>query len=178
MKKVGDWDAALKHMEGMADRFEQAMQTGLKQVGQHVRGEIVKGITQQAPGGQPFAPLSALTIERKGSSKALIDNGDLVGSITYELVDDDKVFVGLLRTAKGKGGQPLVNIGRVHEEGCLIPVTQKMRGWFLYNFGVKLRPETTHIRIPARPFLKPVLEAEADNVAKIFQDKVSGVFKV
>ena len=68
------------------------------------------------------------------------------------------VKVGLLAN---KGGSDtisdnldLAGLGAVQEFGCLIPVTDKMRGFFRHHFGVNIKKETTHINIPARSFLQ------------------------
>lgn len=58
--------------------------------------EIQRGIKSQAPGGTPFAKLAESTIDRKGSSKALIDTGFLVNAITQKIMADT-AFIGLLR---------------------------------------------------------------------------------
>lgn len=176
IEKYGDWDKALKFFQDLDERYEAAIHRALNRVGVYVRDKIKWGIRDQAPGGKPFVPLSELTIRRKGSSKALIEHGDLIGAITFKLVGNDAVFVGLLRTARGKDGESLVNIGEVHEFGAVVPVTPKLRGFFAAVFGVHLKPTTTALRIPARPYLRPVLEAEADKVIDIFQEELSKLF--
>ncbi|HHV62119.1 MAG TPA: hypothetical protein GXX51_05715 [Firmicutes bacterium] len=176
--KYGDWDKAIRIFTGLDLKYRQAIKRALNRVGVYVRDKIKRGIRDQAPGGREFSPLSELTIRRKGSSKALIETGDFIGAVTFKVVGGDAVFVGLLRSARGKDGQSLVNIGEVHEFGCVIPVTPKMRGFFRGVFGVNLKPSTTAIRIPPRPYLRPVLEAEADNVIRIFQEELAKLFKV
>ena len=118
-------------------------------IGNYGASEVKKGIVSGAPGDQKFAPNSPMTIARKGSSKPLIDKGDLVGSITYQVIDADNVFVGV---KKGKE----INIAAVHEFGCTIQVTPKMRAYLHYQ-GIHLKASTQYIHIPARPFLRPVL---------------------
>lgn len=48
-------------------------------------GEMAKGDVQQKIRSGDFAPLKQSTIDRKGSSKPLIDSGQMVQSVTYEL---------------------------------------------------------------------------------------------
>jgi len=43
-------------------------------------------------------------------------------------------------------------IAKVQDEGAVIPVTDKMRGFLAANFGIYLRVETSHIIIPGRNF--------------------------
>lgn len=80
------------------------------------------------------------------------------------------VFVGVLRTARDRDGQPLMNIAVAHEYGTApftIEVTPAMRRFFLRLFmitGGRIRPlsaSTTmilHPGIPARPFVRPIFE--------------------
>lgn len=51
----------------------------------------------------------------------------------------------------------------IHEYGCDIPVTDKMRGW-LGAHGLHLNKKTAHIHIPARPFLAPGYDKHRDEV--------------
>lgn len=44
-------------------------------------------------------------------------------------------------------------LAAIHEYGCVIPVTPKMRA-YLHHIGVHLRPETKQIVIPERSFLR------------------------
>lgn len=53
----------------------------------------------------------------------------------------------------------------IHEYGCDIPVTDKMRGW-LGAHGLHLNPNTTHIHIPERSFLRAGYDQESPTVLK------------
>lgn len=48
-------------------------------------GEMAKGDMQQTIRAGDFAPLKQATIDRKGSSKPLIDTSQMVQSVSYEL---------------------------------------------------------------------------------------------
>jgi len=56
-------------------------------------------------------------------------------------------------------------LASIHEYGCDIPVTEKMRV-FLHYQGLHLSSETTQISIPARPFLAPGYDKHRDEVLK------------
>lgn len=56
-------------------------------------------------------------------------------------------------------------LASIHEYGCDIPVTPKMRAWLHHN-GMHLRPETTHIRIPERAFLRTGYDQGIGEVSK------------
>ncbi len=117
------------------------------------------GIRAQAPGGQAFAPLSQVTIDRKGSSKALIDTGFLMASITQR-VTGATAFVGLLRTVVNKDGTEIVNIGAVHEFGATI----------------KTKDGKT-ITIPARPFIGPTLSANKEKVEALYREELISLIR-
>lgn len=70
-------------------------------------------------------------------------------------INSRKAKVGYITGDDYSGGQ-LTNKGkaRVHEYGVDIPVTDKMRRFFVAKFGVGLKASTTHIRIPERSFLR------------------------
>jgi len=114
--------------------------------------EIQRGIRSQAPGGQPFAKLADSTIERKGSSKALIDTGFLINSITHRILRD-RAFVGLLRTTVSRDGESMANIGAVMEYGATIPM-----------------PNGTTVIIPPRPFLHPVMVQYRDEILDLYRE--------
>jgi hypothetical protein len=124
-----------------------------------------------------FIENAELTSAIKGSSKALVDKGDLWGAVTFRHASDNAVFIGILQT-DGR-----YNIAKSLHEGVKIPVTQKMRGLFMalakasvgeipisklsdraqqlferMPKGWKpLRESTKVIIIPPRPFLREAL---------------------
>ena len=157
---TGDWGKLETILN--PSRLAAGIQQAAARVGNYGASEVKKGIVSGAPGGHKFASNSPMTIARKGSSKPLIDKGDLVGSITYQVIDANNVFIGV---KKGKE----VNIAAVHEFGCTIQVTPKMRAYFHYQ-GVHLKASTQYIHIPARPFLRPVLQSEE------FRSKVAEIY--
>lgn len=92
---------------------------------------------------------------------AKVDYKDLK-QIINAFSDEYSVKVGLLAN---KGGNEEVSnnidmagLGAVHEFGAKIPVTDKMRAFFRYKFGINLKKTTTHIVIPSRSFLQMPLE--------------------
>ncbi len=116
--------------------------------------EIQRGIKSQMPGGVPFAKLAESTIDRKGSSKALIDTGFLVNAIMQKTMAD-KAFVGLLRGTVNPQGEDMVNIGAIMEYGATITM-----------------PNGTTIVIPPRPFLHPTMEKYHDQVADNYRKAI------
>ena len=164
----GDWNRIDEILNPA--KIAEGMRQAAARVGNYGASEVKKGIVSGSPGGKTFKPNSPLTIARKGSSKPLIDKGDLVGSITYQIIDSDNVFIGV---KKGKEA----NIAAVHEFGCTIKVTPKMRAYLHYQ-GVHLKPSTQMIYIPARPFLRPVLDSSdfRAKVAEIYIQAIERIF--
>ena len=81
----------------------------------------------------------------------LIDNSEL-DEIIKNLEELEKYYVVIGITAKNDS--KLIMIANVHEYGCDIPVTDKMRGFFAYNFDVHLKKDTKVIKIPERSFIR------------------------
>ncbi len=188
--KIGQWPLARRILAG-GRRVKEAIDKAVLQEAQFFRTKIVEGLREQAPGGQPFAPLAPTTLAIRRfrgfkGTKALMVRGDLRNSITV-VKQPGGVFVGVLRRARGKGGQSLVNVAAVHEFGSrpiTIKLTPKARRFLHAAFraaGLDApasdRPGTgiAVIKVPARPFLRPVFEkyGEAEEVSKRFLQRVS-----
>lgn len=75
-----------------------------------------------------------------------------------KLLDGSSVEVGVF---KGEHAW----LAGIHEYGCDIQVTPKMRAWLHYQ-GVHLKKETTHIVIPERSFLRAGYDACISDVSK------------
>lgn len=108
---------------------------------------------------------------RKKIGITIKDTGDL-GEVIKNLqkLNGKKIKVGVF----GDDGSDLVMIARVHEYGCEIPVTQKMRAWFAEN-GYPLKKETTVIRIPERSFLRSGYDENIDTISKKIEEMVPDV---
>ena len=76
------------------------------------------------------------------------------------LLESMYVKAGIL----SKVGGEMMTIANVHEFGCDIPVTDKMRGFFIYHFGVALREDTEVIKIPERSFIRSSFDSKVDQV--------------
>lgn len=83
-----------------------------------------------------FDANAALTIALKGSTKPLVDRGQLFQSITSQRVDRARYFVGVLKTNNR------YNIAAAIHEGASIPVTDKMRGLFFSLWLATKDPKT------------------------------------
>ena len=93
-------------------------------------------------------------MEHKDSAKIITGR---LKKIAKALSKHYTVKIGLL--ANHGGSEPvspnldLAGLGAVQEYGAKIPVTDKLRNFFRWNFGVNLKKSTTEIEIPARSWL-------------------------
>jgi phage gpG-like protein len=159
VEKFGDWKRVERLLTGnLASRFQVAVYKATVKNALLLVREIKRGIKNQAPGDQPFVRLAESTIRKKGSSKALIDTGFLVNSITQKIMGD-KAFIGLLRTVRNKSGDEIANIGAIMEFGATINHP---------NGGV--------IIIPPRPFMHPVMKKYRSTVIANYRDAIASVF--
>ena len=160
VRRTGDWAKAKAVLgNSLGPRMAAALRAATVKNALLLVREIQRGIKSQAPGGVPFAKLAESTIDRKGSSKALIDTGILVNAITQKIMAD-KAFVGLLRGTVNPQGEDVVNIGAVMEYGATIH-----------------HPNGATIIIPARPFLHPVMEQYREEVLENYRDAIESAFK-
>src|SRR3989338_1293445 len=115
---TGDWDKLKLTLGRLPAELRQAGVLATRQSALMLRGAIQEGIRDQAPGGVAFEKLSPVTIKHKKSSKALIDKGDLLRSISVRFGKSGLwAFIGVLRSARNRKSKALVNIALVHEYG-------------------------------------------------------------
>jgi hypothetical protein len=158
VRRFGDWKRARAELDAsLGPRLATALRQATIRNALLLVREIQRGIRSQAPGGKPFVQLAESTIARKGSSKALIDTGFLLSSVTQKILAD-KAFVGLLRGTVHKNGEDLVNIGAVMEYGATIE-----------------HPSGVTIVIPPRPFLHPVMEQYRDEILENYRRAIRTV---
>lgn len=157
-----------------------------------LNGKLAEKRIRQALASGDFAPNAALTIAIKGSTKPLVDQGQLFQFITSKVVRDTTVFVGILRTDEH------YNIAVALHEGVTIRVTPAMRGLFFILWQAStgkfdpskltgraaelfermpdgwrpLKDSTRSIVIPPRPFITRALAA-AD-----FKEKIKGNWRM
>ena len=130
--------------------FKFAMRKHQKQYLRSV-GDIAKEFIQEniESGGRlanaPFKANSPVTVAKKGSSKPLIDNGDLKRLISVQIIGSNQIKVGALK--KHPAG---VDLAAIHEHGA--------------------RTGRNHsIDIPARPFVGP--SAKSPKLRKLLEEE-------
>ena len=87
---------------------------------------------------------------------------------TIEELNGKKVSVGVL------GGGENTWLASIHEYGCVIPVTDKMRA-YLHKTGLHLKKSTTQIVIPERAFLRNGFDEGKDEVLSNTQQLIGDV---
>jgi hypothetical protein len=154
-----------------------------------LRGMIVTGITEQAPGGEPFQPLAPLALAARKlagfpGTKALLVRADLRNAIAV-ITDGDEVFVGVPRNARGSDGRSLVDIAELNEFGSdpiVIPITPKMRRYLFALLHEAGEPPTgghghgsgvVVVTIPPRPFLRPAVRQFSAGVQRRFLRRIA-----
>lgn len=174
---VGDWKKAQDLLQNGGHRIGSALRQTLIQEAEFYRGKMVQGIISQAPAGKPFKPLSKMTLAMRkfrgfGGTKALIVSGELLNSIRV-ITTREGAFIGVPRNAKSKDGKSLISIAEIQEFGAgpyIIKITDKMRKFMFAAFrsqslsqrsntGSKSAKGVIIVRIPARPFIRPIAEA-------------------
>ena len=169
--KYGDWSKLKRTMDRFGKNLSKNCTVALRRAGLELEGFIKNRILT----GKDMSPLHPVTIAMKGSSKPLIDGGDLLGSVGYRFVEADAVFVGVHRMAADG-----TNIAALHEreKGTKVKVTPKMRA-FLHANGLHLKKTTTEIFIPGRPFVKPAyLDFKGKGITKkLFSNAIAKTLK-
>lgn len=180
VQRVGDWNRAAVILRTAPIKIRLAMDRAVLQEAQFFRRKVIEGFRNQAPGGQRFKPLAETTLAIRrftgfSGTKALIVRGDLRNSVKVVKRRTSlgaEAFIGVLRSARGRSGGPLINIAEVHEFGAgpiVIPVTPAMRKFLMAAFRQELGGSEGGaggvargiiiVRIPPRPFIQPVADA-------------------
>lgn len=183
IERVGDWMLAHRILTGGAARVRRAIDRAVLQEAQFMRSKIVEGLRNQAPAGQAFRPLAETTIavrrfKRFRGTKALLNRGDLRNSIAVHR-EGGNAFVGVLRSARGRSGQPLANVAELNEFGSrpiVIRVTPKMKRFLAAALSKSgsagigggggrggSAAGIIVVQIPARPFIRPIVEKHYSN---------------
>lgn len=182
IKLTGAWKEALGIL-GDKKTLHAAIDHAVMAEAELARRKIVKGMTDQAPGGSPFQPLSDLTLASRRfrkfrGKKILIVTANMRNSIKAKRVRSGIATVGVAADRRTANGKLLSSVWQVQEYGATIAinVTPKMRRWFftmLRKTGAYDATKATSgsgnaknvwiVKIPPRPFLRPVFEEIQNN---------------
>ena len=91
--------------------------------------------------------------------------------VTHELgkLAKKKITVGI----QGVDGK-LLTIATVHEFGCVINVTKKMRN-YLHTIGLHLRNETGVVIMPERSFIRASFDTGKAKIIKIIEEEIFNI---
>lgn len=121
VKLSREWDDILKTLEPSVFRARLLRASAIAggRVGYLVQAKIRQGIQSGR-----YADNSPITVILKGSSRPLVDKGDLFQSITYDQPDPWSVRVGIMRR---KVGDDAINLAAVLHDGATIDVGKHPR---------------------------------------------------
>lgn len=83
-----------------------------------------------------------------------------------EAFDGKRIRVGYF----GEGFTQM--LADIHEFGCTINVTDKMRGFFRYKFGISLKTTTTQIKIPERSFIRAGWDQHGPEIVRKYNELI------
>lgn len=191
ISRTGDWARARELLLNTSGRLKGAVERAMKQEAHALRNEVVRGLTAQAPGGEPIRPPAPLTLAARqlegfGGTKSLLVRGDLRNAISV-IADGDEVFIGVLRSAKSSTGKSLADIAQIQEFGgppVIIPITPKMRRYLAVLLKRAGTPRgdgsgrgVVVMQVPARPFLRPAFARYKERGVRGFIDRISEAFR-
>lgn len=101
---------------------------------------------QGREGGAP-PPLSGLTRHIYGTTGEP-DGSGIHDHLVLTFQKDGDVYLASVGVEEGRSTM----IAKVQNDGAIIPVTEKMRGFLSAVYGIHLKQTTTHIEIPGRHF--------------------------
>lgn len=146
-----------------------------------LRREVLEYIDREKH-GVPNAPLTVLI---KGSSRPLVDHGDLRNSIESEVRGKGREVVGAVgvtRARRARRGKKMANIALYLHEGFTIRVTPKVRAAIFAELrkrrGRKVRSSggsgggSSTWRVKGRPFIREPLEENHDRIVDILGEGV------
>ena len=113
----GEWDSLIKSMDPAS--FKRRLAENVARANVRIGREFRRTAQGMIRSGV-YAPNSPMTVILKGSSKPLVDKGDLFQGISFELDGPYRVRLGVLKRAVG---QQVVNVGLVLHEGATIDVS-------------------------------------------------------
>lgn len=139
MQKYGAWDKYGQMLRNAASKSLSVLERETAKQAAILASDIKKNIRSSGSfADKPFKPIKESTIKRKGSSKPLIDTGDMMNSATAAKIDNLSYLVGIPGDVSGgKTNKTIAEYARMHEFGGL---------------------SETGVLIDARPFLGPVVE--------------------
>lgn len=151
--KFGDWQKYADRLHKGATKSASALDKAVKKQAVILSTDIKKNIQSSGSyAGAPFAPLKPSTIARKGSSKPLIDTGDMMRSVQAKKIEDFTYLVGIPgNMTGGKTKQTIAMYAKMHENG-----------------GITANGQL----VIARPWLRPTVEKFGEERKKAVEEEM------
>jgi hypothetical protein len=161
-----------KHWKGVV---RKEISKGVRLAAEVIRRNVVLRIRRGEH--KKLHPYTLALRQYRGHSgtRPLNETGTLSRNVTV-ILDGLDAYVGLVRGASSSRGAAQANIARLQESGYMIRVTNKMRKFFKHR-RLRLKLSTTHLRVPARPFMKPALEDSEQAVRLIMAEAAKQVLE-
>jgi len=106
-------------------------------------------------------------------SGKMIDKNQIPGLIKQlNSLKSREVQLGIVAPS----GDKMYMVAKVHEYGINIPVTDKMRGWFLAQ-GMPLQKETKVINIPERGFFRTGFDSNEGEILRTATNAINKVLQ-
>lgn len=168
-------------------RFEDEIGKATKLNALLGEGAIKEGISKGTQDGITMVANAAATKAMKGSSRPLVDSGELLKSVVGRATSWDAAVIGVLKSRSIKDKETgetrnLLQVARILHNGATIGVTEAMRRYFFwmasrYEKGeikrkwLPLSHKTKVIVVPPRPFLEfAVTKRMVDKYTRNWED--------
>lgn len=141
-KTGGGWTQFSSLLQRTANNSNGTMKRALAREAARLADDIVKNIDSGGKNsGAPFEPNSPVTIAIKGSSKPLIDHGDMRNAVKSIKIEDTAYLVGISGGQNNREGESIVDYAKKNEHG-----------------GIDEKGKVT----VARPFIAPTIAKKKD----------------
>lgn len=180
VKLSGDWKKFLRKFSSRArEEFQKELGKKVQEQLRLLRRDVIRYVDSEQHG----VPNSPLTILSKGSSRPLVDRGDLRESIntrTEVTRTEVRGGVGVLRSSVNADGKKLWNVAAALHEGFVVRVTPKVRA-ALFAEMRKRRGKKVHFessegsrtwRVKGRPFIEDPFKAAEERIKLALGDGV------
>lgn len=147
-------DDFITYLDGVVDNIEKAEVKGLSQCGEHLRGNIVKGIRDQKHG---FEPLKEETLKAKADTKRK-RGGETIGKGSSLILIDKSDYVSSFSSNVDRAKKSVI-VGTDHDQGRAL------------EFGYEPR------NLPARPHIGPALDESIPGFETILTDVLQEAFE-
>ena len=171
VERDAGWEELRRLAKTMGPKFQVAWRAALRREAEFLRKKIADGLRSGAPGGKAFAPYSPLTVALGNAGKSPL------AKLAPQIAVVPTVGGGLMIVVRGagRGGMTNTDLAAIHQAGMEYTVTltprarrylmAKMRERGILQKAAREKGAgnggVIRIKIPARPFVKPVLDAYA-----------------